>query len=140
MKSIAALLQKRYIKIIFLLISGTLTGLTVCFPVIGALEWISIVPTALVVFSLAKSEKHRLRSVYLYGLLFFMAYFVATWHWFYVMYPMEYTGMSPFAAATVLLAAILGLPLIQSIGFAFVFVLSVFILNLFRNSLRWKEV
>ena len=129
MKSIITLLEKRYIKIIFLLISGALTGLTVCFPVLGALEWISIVPAALVIFSLAKSEKHRLRSVYLYGLLYFMGYFVATWHWFYVMYPMEYTGMSPFAAATVLLAAILGLPFLQSIGFAFVFVLSVFIIR-----------
>ncbi len=129
MKQLIALLEKRYIKIIFVLISGILTGLTVCFPVIGALEWISVIPAALVIFSLAKSEKHRLRLVYLYGLLYFMAYFVATWHWFYVMYPMEYTGMSPFAAATVLLAAILGLPLLQSIGFAFVFVLSVFIIR-----------
>ena len=129
MKHLTSLLEKRYIKIIFLLISGALTGLTVCFPVLGALEWFSIIPAALVVFSLAKSEKNRLRSVYLYGLLYFMAYFVATWHWFYVMYPMEYTGMTPFAAAIVLLAAILGLPLLQSSGFAFVFVLSVFIIR-----------
>ncbi len=129
MKQLISLLEKRYIKIIFVLFSGILTGLTVCFPVIGALEWISIIPAALVVFSLAKSERHRLRSVYLYGLLFYMAYFIATWHWFYVMYPMEYTGMTPFAAATVLLAAILGLPLLQSVGFAFVFVLSVFIIR-----------
>lgn len=129
MKKLITLLEKRYIKIIFILISGIVTGLTVCFPVLGALEWVSVVPGALVVFSLAKSEKHRLRSVYLYGLLYFMAYFVATWHWFYVMYPMEYTGMTPFAAATVLLAAILGLPLLQSSGFAFVFVLSVFIIR-----------
>ena len=129
MKKIITLLEKRYIKIIFALVSGILTGLTVCFPVIGVLEWISIIPAALVIFSLVKSEKHRLRSVYLYGLLFFMAYFVSTWHWFYVMYPMEYTGMTPLAAITVILAAILGLPLLQSSAFAFVFMLSVFIMR-----------
>jgi len=124
MKKIILLLEKRYIKFIFLAVSGLLTGLTVCFPALGVLEWFSIIPMALVLYSLCESEKHRLRSVYFYGLFYFMCYFVATWHWFYAMYPMSYTGMTEFAALTVLIAAMLGLPFIQAWVFAFMFVLA----------------
>ena len=110
MKKIISLLQKRYIKFIFLAVSGILTGLTVCFPALGVLEWLSIIPMALVLYSLCESEKHRLRSLYAYGLFYFMCYFVVTWHWFFAMYPMSYTGMSEPAALSVLIAAVLYRP------------------------------
>jgi len=122
MKKIIALLEKRYVKFIFLAVSGILTGLTVCFPVLGFLEWFSIIPMALVLLSLCESENHRLRSLYAYGLFYFMCYFVVTWHWFYVMYPMSYTGMTELAALSVLIAAMLGLPFVQAWLFAFSFV------------------
>ena len=77
MKKIISLLQKRYIKIIFLAVSGILTGLTVGFPSLGVLEWLSIIPMALVLFSLCESSQHRLRSIYAYGLFFFIGIFVA---------------------------------------------------------------
>jgi len=124
MKKIILLLEKRYIKFIFLAVSGLLTGLTVCFPALGVLEWFSIIPMALVLYSLCESEKHRLRSIYFYGLFYFMCYFVVTWHWFLAMYPMSYTGMTELAAFSVLLAAMLGLPFLQAWVFAFMFVLA----------------
>ncbi len=108
-----------------LALSGLLTGLIVCYPALGILEWFSLIPAALVLFSLANDNKNRLRSVYLYGLFFSMCYFCMAWHWFYVMYPMSYTGLSIPAVISVLAAAMLGLPLLQSSTFAFVFVLSV---------------
>ena len=121
MKKLTALLSKRYIKFVFLAVSGIMTGLTVCFPALGILEWLSIIPMSLVIYSLCASETHRLRSIYFYGLFYFMCYFATTWHWFYTMYPMSYTGMSELSALFVVLAAILGLPLLQSTAFAFVF-------------------
>lgn len=124
MKKIISLLEKRYIKFIFLAVSGILTGLTVCFPALGVLEWFSIIPMALVLYSLCESEIHRLRSLYAYGLFYFMCYFVTTWHWFYAMYPMSYTGMTKLAALSVLIAAMLVLPFIQAWVFAFMFVMA----------------
>lgn len=123
MKKLKELLEKRYIRFLFLAGSGVMTGLTVCFSVLGILEWVTMIPAALVFYSLCDSEKNRLRSFYSYGLFFSMCYFVTSWHWFFVMYPMSYTGMSEFAAFTVLLAAVLGLPLLQSSTFAFAFVI-----------------
>lgn len=124
MEKLKELLKKRYIRFLFLAASGVMTGLTVCFNVLGILEWITMIPAALVFYSLCDSEKNRLRSFYSYGLFFSMCYFVTTWHWFFSMYPMSYTGMTEFAAFTVLLAAVLGLPLLQSSSFAFVFVIA----------------
>ncbi len=125
MKMLKELFQKRSVRFGALALSGLLTGLIVCYPALGLLEWFSLIPAALVLFSLANDEKNRLRSVYLYGLFFFMCYFCMTWHWFYVMYPMSYTGMSIPAVISVLAAAMLGLPLLQASTFSFLFVLSV---------------
>ncbi len=125
MSKLKELLQKRWVRFGALALSGLLTGMTICYPVIGLVEWFSLIPAALVLFSIADDAKNRLRSVYLYGLFFFMCYFIATWHWFYVMYPMEYTGLPIPAVISVLAAAMLGLPLLQSSTFAFVFVLAV---------------
>jgi apolipoprotein N-acyltransferase len=52
-----------------------------------------------------------------------MCYFVTVWHWFFVMYPLEFTGMDAGTALLVVLAAVLGIPLVQSSMFAFVFVI-----------------
>ncbi len=125
MKTLKELLTKRTVRLIALAVSGILTGLVVCYPALGLLEWFSLIPAALVLFSVANDETNRLRSVYLYGLFFFMCYFCMTWHWFYVMYPMSYTGMSIPAVISVLAAAMIGLPLLQASTFSFLFVLSV---------------
>ncbi len=125
MKMLKELFKKRSVRLAALAVSGLLTGLVVCYPALGLLEWFSLIPAALTVFSLAEDDRNRLRSVYLYGLFFSMCYFCMAWHWFYVMYPMSYTGLPIPAVISVLAAAMLGLPLLQSSTFAFVFVLAV---------------
>lgn len=116
-------LEKRYVRFIFLALSAMLTGICVCYPDLGILQWVSLIPAALVIFSVADTCKNRLRSVYLYGLFFYMCYFVTVWHWFFVMYPLEFTGMDAGTALLVVLAAVLGIPLVQSSMFAFVLVI-----------------
>ena len=68
--------KKRLVRFLFLAGSAVLTGLCVCYPQLGVLEWVSLVPTVLVLLSIADSEKNRLRSVYLYGFFFYMCYFI----------------------------------------------------------------
>ncbi len=116
-------LEKRTPKFLMLALSAVLTGVCVCYPQLGILQWVSMIPAALVLFSIADLKKNRLRSVYLYGFFFCMCYFVTVWHWFFVMYPLEFAGFDYLSAIPVVLAAVLGIPLVQSSTFAFVFVL-----------------
>ena len=127
MVKIKELLKKKHIRLLCLSVSGILTGLTVCFPFLGLLEWVSMIPAFCALLSISEDEGRRVRSLYLYGLFYFTLYFIVCWHWFFAMYPMSYTGMSKLAAFSVLLAAVIGLPLFQSIGFALVFVIFGFV-------------
>lgn len=118
-------LKKRGYRFLFLAVSGFLSGLTTCYTQLGILQWISVVPGVLVALSLADDEKNRLRSAYSYGLFFYTTYFVAVWHWFAVMYPLEFAGLDEITSIAVIAIAIIGLPLLQASTFAFVFVLFV---------------
>ena len=127
MRTLNRSLQGRGARLGLLAVSAFLTGLTVCFPALGALEWVSLIPAALVLFSIAEDGKNRLRSAYLYGLFFFACYFAVTWHWFYVMYPMSYTGLSNLESIAVIAGVIIALPVFQATSFAFSFVITSFL-------------
>ena len=123
MSTVKELLKKKHVRLLCLAFSGIVTGLTVCFSSIGLLEWVSMIPAFAALLSICDDEGRRLRSLYLYGLFYFTLYFAVCWHWFFAMYPMSYTGISKPAAFSVLLAAVIGLPLIQSVAYAFVFLI-----------------
>lgn len=127
MEKITELADKKYMRFFMLALSGVISGLTVCFPVIGIFAWISLIPAAVVLLKLLKSEKHRFISIYFYGLFFFMCYFVTSWHWFFSMYPMSFTGLTPAQVIPIILLAVLGIPLVQSVSFAFLFPLTALI-------------
>ena len=113
------------IRVLVLMISGILTGLTVAFPIIGFLEWITIIPAAIVLLSRGSDEKIRLRSIYLDGLLFFYGYYLVCYHFFLSMYPLEFVdGLGKGAAAVVVGVSWLGLSLLQSLMGGAVFLLS----------------
>ena len=127
MEKITELADKKYMRFFMLALSGVISGLTVCFPVIGLFAWISLIPAAVVLLKLLKSENHRFISIYFYGLFFFMCYFVTSWHWFFSMYPMSFTGLTPAQVIPIILLAVLGIPLVQSVSFAFLFPLTALI-------------
>lgn len=127
MEKITELADKKYMRFFMLALSGVISGLTVCFPVIGIFAWISLIPAAVVLLKLLKSENHRFISIYFYGLFFFMCYFVTSWHWFFSMYPMSFTGLTPAQVIPIILLAVLGIPLVQSVSFAFLFPLTALI-------------
>lgn len=127
MGKITELADKKYMRFFMLALSGVISGLTVCFPLIGLFAWISLIPAAVVLLKLLKSENHRFISIYFYGLFFFMCYFVTSWHWFFSMYPMSFTGLTPAQVIPIILLAVLGIPLVQSVSFAFLFPLTALI-------------
>lgn len=109
----------RYAMLAF---SGLLTGLTVVFPLIGMLEWVSLVPCmAVLLCAFDRLPRLRARQAYLLGLCFFSCFYLVNFHWFLAMYPLEFTGISPAAALSVVLFAWIGLSLFQAVGAALIF-------------------
>lgn len=102
-------------RTILLAASGVLTGLCLCFPVLGVLEWVSLVPALAVFFSEAADESVPLRRLYRHGLVFFYAFSLVIFHWFFYMYPLEFLGVNPFTALLIVLFATLGLSLLQTL-------------------------
>lgn len=110
----------------FLLVvsGGLLTGLTLVFPEIGFLEWLTLVPVGIVLIVRASDKEIRFRSLYLDGLIFFYSFFLTCFHWFTYLYPLDFVeGMTKGGALAVVLVAWLGLSLFQAVLSAFSFVL-----------------
>ena len=61
---------------------GIMTGLTVCYPVLGFLEWVSMVPALLVFFTLARDPDVRYRRLYRIGFWYYFCFYMTTLHRF----------------------------------------------------------
>jgi apolipoprotein N-acyltransferase len=120
------ILGRRPVRGLLYFLSGLLAALPVSFTQLSFLAFFSFVPALLLLFSdlLAPALPHRARTYYTYGMAFCMGYFMMTFHWFISLYPLDFVGgMTPFLAILVIISACVGLPLLQSLGFAFLFCL-----------------
>lgn len=108
-------LENRWIRRAIMAASALLTALTVCFPVLGVLEWVALVPFGVMLFAQVRRERFSFGRSYLFGLGFFMVYYAVIFHWFFYMYPLEFLEMSPVAAAVVVVVACFGLAFLQSV-------------------------
>ena len=104
-----------------LAVSALLLGVTVCFPAVGVLEWVALMPMAAVLFFTAQKERVSFGKAYGMGLVFFEIYLSVTYHWFFYMYPLDFLGMSKGSAAVVVLVACLGLAFLHAIPCALLF-------------------
>ena len=96
-----------------LLMSGLITMLGVVYPqYAGALAWLSLIPVGLVL--MARGDKAKLPSLYLWGFVFYLVYYVMSYHWFVSMYPMDFAGLTPGAAAGVIALAVFGISAFQA--------------------------
>ena len=116
------LTDKFYKRILMLCLSGILTGLTVTFPKIGILGFITLIPLALFLLSVASDKEVRLRALYGYGITFFMSFYIVCFHWFINLYPLEFIeGMTRGGAIVVVLFATVGLSIFQALQSALIF-------------------
>ena len=140
-KKIAAFLDKDIkigYRILILALSGALTGLTLAIPKLGFIEWITIIPAAVILLKRGSDKKIKLRSLYFDGLVFFYGFYLVCYHFFLSMYPLEFIdGMTQGTAISVVIIAWLGLSLLQSLMGGFVFLLSSIA---FRTDLLQKKV
>lgn len=96
-----------------LIMSGLVSSLGVVYPqYFGLLAWVSLIPAGLVLLTLGGRAKSG--SMYLYGLVFYFAYYVMGYHWFIAMYPMDFAGFEPGVAAGVIALAVLGISALQA--------------------------
>lgn len=114
------LIDKRPIlKYIFLAMGAFFTALTLMIPSIGFLEWVSLVPAALVFIITARDSGESYKKMYRYGFVYFMSFGLSIFHWFINLYPLEFAGMTKIEAAIVVVVAWVGLSLLQAIFAAF---------------------
>jgi apolipoprotein N-acyltransferase len=105
-----------------LIISGMLSALGVVYPqYCGIFAWISLIPVGLVLMTLGGRAKSG--SMYLYGFVFYLVYYVMNYHWFISMYPMDFAGFSPETAIGVIALAVLGISAFQASLSALIFMI-----------------
>lgn len=110
-------------KRLFLLpLGGILTALCLVLPLLGFLQWVMMAPALAWLFAaVAREQKLRYRAFYGAGVLYFLPFYLTIYHWFFYLYPMEFAGVSPAAAAGIVLICWLGLSLLQTVFSALIF-------------------
>lgn len=116
-----AIYQKNKIPI-WLIISGFFTALPLIITELGFVQWISVVPAAVILIRSAE-EEIKLKRLYGRGVLFFAVYYSFSFHWFFYMYPLDFAGLSNIASIAVVLVACFGLGLFQAVQSALMFLI-----------------
>jgi len=110
-------------RFLCLWLGAILTGLTLVFPQVGFLEWITLIPAGVFLLEYAADPKTKLRHLYGYGLFFFWFFYLVVFHWFVNLYPLDFIeGMTKGGALSVVLVAWLGLSLLQALMGGLLFV------------------
>ncbi|MBO5415563.1 MAG: apolipoprotein N-acyltransferase [Clostridia bacterium] len=129
--------HRRAIRFGLLALGAALTGLTLVFPQIGIIEWVSLVPSAIALIKITQDGSVRRRGLYGYGFFFFMCFYLVNYHWFVNLYPLDFIdGMTKPAALSVVLAGWVGLSVLQSLAGGLVFL----IFGEFSRSRRTKKL
>lgn len=116
--------KKRAVRFGLLALGAVLTGLTLVFPKIGIIEWVTLIPSAIVLIKLCEDGSVRRRGLYGYGFFFFTCFYLVNYHWFVNLYPLDFVeGMTKPAALAVVFVAWFGLSALQALTGGLVFVL-----------------
>jgi len=118
------MLKRRYL---FIIISGVLFSIPFFLPELNILSFFSCIPFFIILFDEIKNS--RKNKAIKYTVVFGMSFYLPVFLWFFWMYPMEQTGLTPLQSAFIVTAAWLGFPVLQT----FVMIILPFGLKLFRN-------
>lgn len=101
-------------------VAGLLTAIPLLFPNAFFVAFVAQVPYFYLLLGDRGAGRMRLASAYRWGLCYYMSYYIAIYHWFLYLYPMEFTGFSRGSALSVVLVAWFGLSLLQASVFALI--------------------
>lgn len=110
-------------RVLMLVLSGALTGFTLIFPKLGFLQWVAMLPMAIIMLDLTGRGDVKCKRAWIYGLIFFASYYLVTYHWFLGLPSLEFTGLGRAETLLVTLLGWLGISLLQSLCGALGFVL-----------------
>ena len=115
--------KKLFLKYRYLIapICGILMALPLIYSAMGILQWISLIPTVIILYLLVEDATVKYKKLYLFGLSYFFPFFVVVFHWFYYMHPMDFAGLSGAASFFVVTLACVGMAIFQSFAAAFIF-------------------
>ena len=68
-------------RYLWLILSGAVSALPLVIPSLGFMQWVSIIPCAIVLYIIADGEKITKKSAYLLGFSFFMSYYAVVFHY-----------------------------------------------------------
>lgn len=104
----------------FLALGAALTALTLIFPQVGMLEWVTMIPIALALYRLT-DRGVSLWKAYRYGFFTVFVFYFILYHWFVYLYPLDFVGLGNGASVAVVLAGWIGLTLLQAIPGGLIF-------------------
>ena len=84
-----------------MLVGAVLTALTLIFPKIGFLEWITLIPLFWGTFFYCADQAKGLWRTYWAGFFTIFIYYFAIYHWFLSLYPLDFIGMDNVSSAVV---------------------------------------
>lgn len=119
------------------LISGLFLGLSVILPdVFGFVAWFALLPFFLCFIPLGERITTKSRCYFLSGFLFYFAYGLTCFHWFWALFPLDFTGLSDIESIVVILLAWIGLSALYALFGGLIFLIPVFLyqLGVFRRS------
>lgn len=111
---------------LMLILSGLATAIPLLFPKLGFFQWLSLIPMAMVLMTVAAEEKARPLRAYGLGMIFYMSYYSVIYHWFLYMYPLDFAGLTPALSIVVVLLGCFGIAFVQAIFSSLGFVAFVF--------------
>ena len=106
---IGALFKRRYL---FVFVSGLLFSVPFIFPELCAVSFFSCVPFFMVLFDGLKNRKKN--KAIKYTIVFGAGFYLPVYIWFFWMYPMEQTGVTPMQSLLIVVVAWLIFPILQS--------------------------
>ncbi len=118
------LINKRFfIKFRYLIapICGILMALPLVYSALGILQWISLIPTAIILYFLVDDIQVKGKKIYTFGLSYFFPFYIVVFHWFYYMHPMDFAGLSGAASLFVVTLACVGMAIFQAAAAACIF-------------------
>ena len=104
--------------ILFLILSGAVSGMTYAVFEIPILIYLSLIPFFYIIFK--KAENTGVFKMYLHGLAFFYPYFIAVFHWFIYQYPLDFLGFSKAMSIGYIILAWFGVSLLMTVLFSFI--------------------
>lgn len=118
-------------------VSGVLMGLSVILPeMFGFIAWVALLPLFLTLLPMGERVMPKTRRFFLAGFLFYFGYGLTYFHWFWALFPLDFTGLSDGESIVVILLAWAGLSALYAIlgGLLFLLPALLYRLGAFRRS------